>query len=257
MSVFDHFRPEERPLIEHFLDLKEQTTRRFTSRITDFLDPREQFILNSVIGQQDDVQLLFSGGYPGAERQRALLLPPYADDAEETFDIACLEVDYPSKFATLSHPQLLGSILGTGVDRRKIGDLLFVDGRALFLCARDVEAYLTMTIDSVGRQKVALHPIEAATLPKVTTNWIEETGTVSSLRLDTVLSEIYHLSRSKVSEQITHGLVKVNWQAVEKRDFMLAAGDMLSLRGFGRSKILSADGLTKKNKIRLVYGKLD
>ncbi|MFT8317204.1 MAG: YlmH/Sll1252 family protein [Sporolactobacillus sp.] len=257
MSIYEHFRPEERPLIEHFLDLRDQAARRYQQRLTDFLDPREQQILKSLIGNDQEIHLQFSGGYSGAERCRALLYPVFDQPEANSFRLTCFDVQYPQKFTTLTHPELLGALMGTGVDRRKVGDLLFDENRAQFVCANEIEDYMMLNLVSVGKSRVRLIPIDPASIIHSDQNWQENEGTVSSLRLDTVLSEIYHLSRTKAAEKIDHGLVKVNWQPMSKHDYELAEGDVLSLRGSGRSKIISASSLTKKHKIRLHYGKLD
>lgn len=256
MSVYEHFRPEEKPLIDQFLDWKEQVSRRYAARLTDFLDPRQQRILKSVIGKNDEVSVSFSGGYNGAERKRALLLPPYSLESEDAFELSYVEVEFPAKFVSLSHSELLGALIGTGVIRGKIGDLIVTDSHAQFICSKDIEPYLAMNLTSVGRTDVSCKPIEQNRLIHNEEKWEESGGTVSSLRLDAVLSEIYHLPRSRVAELIERKMARVNWQLTEKKDFELGEGDVLSLRGHGRSKIISVEGLTKKNKIRLQYGKL-
>ncbi|MCQ2008882.1 MAG: RNA-binding protein [Sporolactobacillus sp.] len=256
MSIYEHFRPEERSLIDHFLDLKDRVAEQYVPKRTDFLDPRQQIILKSVIGDQEDIRLSFFGGYDHAERARALILPQYAEEEDNPFQLAYLEVRYPSKFGLITHPQLLGSVIGTGVSRDKIGDLLVKEGNAQFICAKELESYFMLNLTSVGKMSVSCEPIKRQALLHSVDEWQNFDGTVSSWRLDTVLSEIYHLPRAKTSELITKGLAKVNWEVVEKRDFEICEGDCLSLRGFGRSKILSSGGLTKKNKIRIQYGKL-
>ncbi|RYL95405.1 RNA-binding protein [Sporolactobacillus sp. THM7-4] len=257
MSVYEHFRPEERPLVDHFLDWKEQVSRRYTQKLTDFLDPREQEVLRVLIGNSDEVRLAFSGGFAQSERKRALILPPYNPAEESDFELSFIEVDYPSKFTTLSHPELLGALTGTGIVRGKLGDLLFSAGRIQFVAAKEIESYLLMNVTSVGRTPVTCRTIERQSLIHKEENWQEREGTISSLRLDTVLAEMYHLSRTKVSESINQGHAKVNWRVIEKKDFEVRPGDVLSLRGYGRSKIISVNGFTKKNKIRLRYGKLE
>lgn len=256
MSIYEHFRPEERSLIDHFLDLKDQVIDHYTPKLTDFLDPRQQTILKSVIGGEEEIHLSVSGGYEHAERERALLLPSYFEEEENSFQLSYLEVQYPAKFGSVSHPELLGALIGTGVSREKLGDLLINEGRAQFVCARELESFFMLNLTSVGRMAVTCVPITRQDLIHSEDEWQEHDGTVSSLRLDTVLSEIYHLPRTKASESISRGFAKVNWKIVEKRDFEICEGDCISLRGFGRSKILSAGGLTKKNKIRVQYGKL-
>ncbi|WP_100487607.1 RNA-binding protein [Sporolactobacillus pectinivorans] len=256
MSVYEHFRPEEKPLIDQFLDWKDQVSRQYMAKLTDFLDPRQQRILGLVIGKSDEVTVSFSGGYEGAERKKALLQPQYTAEGENAFDLSCVEVNFPTKFASLTHSELLGALIGTGVVRAKIGDLIFADAHVQFICSKDIEQYLVLNLTSVGRTTVSCSPIAPEQLLHNEQKWEESGGTVTSLRLDAVLSEIYHLPRSKVSELISRGMARVNWQIAEKRDFEVGEGDVLSLRGHGRSKIISADGLTKKNKIRLQYGKL-
>ncbi|MCO7128109.1 YlmH/Sll1252 family protein [Sporolactobacillus shoreicorticis] len=256
MSIYEHFRPEERSLIDHFSDLRDQAAERYVSKRTDFLDPRQQIILKSVIGSRDDVRLSFFGGYDQAERARALILPKYAEEKDNPFQLSYLEVRYPSKFGMITHPQLLGSLIGTGVSRDKIGDLLIEEGHAQFICTEELEPYFALNLNSVGKMSVSCVPIKRQALLHGVDDWQNFDGTISSLRLDTVLSEVYHLPRAKTSELITKGFVKVNWKIVEKRDFEICEGDCLSLRGFGRSKIISSGGLTKKNKIRIQYGKL-
>jgi RNA-binding protein YlmH len=86
-------------------------------------------------------------------------------------------------------------------------------------------------------------------------HWEEDTITVSSLRLDTALSGIHHLSRQKSQILIGQGLVKVNWMTIESPSFECQTGDLISARGHGRVKILSIEGKTKKEKWRITIGK--
>ncbi|MDD9147144.1 YlmH/Sll1252 family protein [Sporolactobacillus sp. CQH2019] len=255
MSVYEHFRREERPIIDHFLDLKDQVSKYYAPKLTDFLDPRRQKILHSVIGGEE-ITFALSGGHAEAERKRALILPPYCEAREQDFGLSYIEVDYPSRFADLSHAQLLGALLGTGLVRSKLGDLIVSDGRVQFIAATEVEKFLLMNLTSVGKTAVTCRKIDRASLIHSEESWLESEGTVASLRLDAVMAEIYHLSRSKVSELVARGMAKVNWQIVDRKDFYIEEGDTLSLRGYGRSKIIVIAGLTKKNKIRLRYGKL-
>lgn len=257
MSIYAHFRPQERPLIDHFFDLKEQVAVRYAPKLTDFLDPRGRFILRALAANDVDVRLAFFGGLKKAERKRALLMPPYFEPQEKDFRLSFFELDYPGKFASPSHPQLLGALTGTGIGREKIGDLIFSGGRIQFVAAEEIESWLLMNLTSVGKTSVSCRKIDSASLLHNDENWNEAEGTVSSMRLDAVLSEIYRLSRAKAQQAVDRGLVKVNWRIADKKDEELREGDMLSVRGFGRSRLISANGPTKKNKIRLRYGKLE
>jgi RNA-binding protein YlmH len=78
---------------------------------------------------------------------------------------------------------------------------------------------------------------------------------VSSLRVDAVASDALRLSRTKIAPLIRAGKCRVNWKKTEDPAQQLAAGDVVSVRGFGRFKVLNIEGLTKKGKIRVVIGK--
>ena len=68
MSIYQHFRPEEKEFIDHALNWIEQVKDSYAPKLTDFLDPRQQQILSLLLGQDREVQIEFSSGIDGAER---------------------------------------------------------------------------------------------------------------------------------------------------------------------------------------------
>lgn len=103
-----------------------------------------------------------------------------------------------------------------------------------------------LNVDRIGKAGVKLERVSEGDLMKSTESYEIREGTVSSLRLDVVLSEIYNLSRSKVNPLIQSSKVKVNWRLTEEVSFPVEAGDYLSVRGFGRGKLMAIEGKTKK-----------
>ncbi|OOL79762.1 RNA-binding protein, partial [Enterococcus faecium] len=83
-----------------------------------------------------------------------------------------------------------------------------------------------------------------------------ERGTVSSMRLDSVISEIYNISRQRSKQLIEAGKVKVNWTENTRPDFVLELLDIISVRGYGRVQIQELEGKTKKEKYRVLFGVL-
>ena len=73
--------------------------------------------------------------------------------------------------------------------------------------------------------------------------------TVSSLRLDSVLSVGFSLSRSKAAEAVTSGKVQVNWADWQKPDRQVAPGAVISLRGMGKIRLAEVKGQTRKGRI--------
>ncbi|MGG5738544.1 MULTISPECIES: YlmH family RNA-binding protein [Bacillus cereus group] len=252
MSIYEHFRPDEEVFVDKVLEWK-QEAEYHQVKLTDFLDPRQQQIVSMVIGQ-GEVAVRFDGAMPESERKRALIYPDYLELNEEEFQVEVLEIDYPSKFYTLEHRQILGAFMSLGLTREKCGDILLQENRAQIAVAKEVASYIEMNLQSIGKVKVSLTPVQAEQILCVGEKWGEKSGTVSSLRLDVLLAEMLHISRQKVQPLIKGGLVKVNWKTVEQTAYECFPGDVFSVRGYGRSKIFSVEGKTKRDKWRILYG---
>jgi RNA-binding protein YlmH len=257
MELYQHFRPEEKPFIDEVLGWAEEVKERYIAKRSDFLDPRQQDIVKAVIGNDAEITVLFSGGSPDAERKRLLLLPPYHRPDDPDYGLALFSVDYPQKFASIGHRDLLGALMSLGVKREKFGDLLFENGQVQLVVAEEIAEYVRLNLTEVGNIPVKLTKIPLTEILTVSEMWREQSGTVSSLRLDAVLAEIHRQSRAKMTPFIEKGLVKVNWKTVETPSYPLKGGDYLSVRGMGRSKLIAVLGQTKKEKWRIITGKPD
>lgn len=253
MSIYEHFRPEERTFVDRVLQWQDEVHERYAPKLTDFLDPREQDMIKQIIGNHPDVGVSFSGGVDGTERKRALLTPPYIEVSPDDFELTAFEITYPAKFVSLSHPDLLGAMMGLGLKRDKFGDIIVQDSSAQLIVAKEIADFVKMNLTQAGKASISPEEIDLFTIRMNEAEWEEQTGTVSSLRLDTVLAEVYNLSRTKVSNMIEHDRAKLNWKVISQPSSEVAAGDYLSLRSFGRSKIISLDGKTKRDKWRITY----
>ncbi|NLP49140.1 RNA-binding protein [Bacillus sp. RO1] len=255
MSIYQHFRQEEHDFIDQVMEWKETVIEQYASKLTDFLDPREQEIVKSVVGNNEDVKLAFHGGTKGAERKRALLYPPYLEPTAGDFQLKAYDLSYPEKFVKIEHRQVLGSLMGIGLKRNKFGDIFFHDTTIQVVVSSEVSAFIELQLQEVGKVKVSLNEIPLESLKSTETSWDEVSTTAASLRLDVMIASIYNLSRQKAQLMIDAKKVKVNWRLVEQTSFECQEGDILSVRGFGRSKLLTIDGKTKKDKWRIILGK--
>lgn len=255
MNIHQHFRVEERDFIDQALQWKGYVENTFSPKLTDFLDPREQQIVETIIGSHSDIKVQFFGGLKENERKRAFVFPDYYAPEEDDFQIQLFEVEYPKKFVTIEHPQVLGSIMSLGLKRGKFGDILLKDDRIQFLAAKEVSDYIRLNLTSIGRASITLVELPLQQGIEIKDNWQELTTTASSLRLDTVISAIYNLSRQRSQDYIRQGVVKVNFTTIENPAFECGVFDIISVRGQGRTKIISIEGKTKKDKWRIVAGK--
>ncbi|WP_210363748.1 RNA-binding protein [Bacillus sp. REN3] len=255
MNLYQHFRPEEREFIDQVINWKEYVEQNYAPKLTDFLDPREQQILATVIGKHAEVKWELFGGASGTERKRAFLFPEYLEAEKEDFQIKLFGIEYAKKFVTIEHRQVLGSLMSLGLKRGKYGDILIDGDTVQFFAAAEVAGYIGLQLESIGRAAISLKELPLEQAVPIKEKWTEMTATVSSLRLDTVMASFYNLSRQKSQLLIQHGHVKVNWTTVENPAFECGEGDILSVRGHGRAKIAAIEGKTKKDKYRVIAGR--
>ncbi|MGM0840816.1 MAG: RNA-binding protein [Bacillota bacterium] len=253
-SIYQHFRPDEKEFVDAVLEWKLAVENQYAAKRTDFLDPRQQHIVESVIGNNDEIILSF---FPeNTERKRALLYPSYYQPEEEDFGIKLFEIQYPSKFVTIEHRQVLGTLMSLGLKREKFGDILSEDDTIQLMLADEISEYVRMELTQIGKAKISMRDIPMKDRIESKEEWMEKVTTISSLRLDVVLAAIYNDSRQKAQTLIKSNHVKVNWKTVENASFEVEAGDVISARGYGRSKLMSIEGRTKRDKWRISVGVL-
>ncbi|MBL7575045.1 hypothetical protein I6I92_04190 [Peptoniphilus asaccharolyticus] len=104
-------------------------------------------------------------------------------------------------------------------------------------------SFLRFNLNKIGRQNVDFTNDEFSYEDM---EYIEKKYIVSSLRLDTVLSSVLKMSRSKTDILIKSGRVQVNFKIESKNSLQLNEGDILSVRGSGRMIFQSIENVTKK-----------
>ena len=180
------------------------------------------------------------------------MYPDYFKPEIADFEIALLTISYPSKFEQLSHAKILGTIINRlGIDRKLFGDILVDEKRAQIFVNRDFIPLFQDGIKKIGRLPVSLE--ESPLIDRINSeiNYKEQEILISSFRLDALLSSALKLSRKQASQLIEKKSVQVNYHLVEKSDYQVAVGDLISVRKFGRLTVIKNNGQTKKDKIKL------
>lgn len=256
MGIYQHFREEEHAFIDQVLSWKTEIERTFVHKLTDFLDPREQQIIKSVIGATNDLSIRFYGGGEYSERKRAVIAPFYEEVTENSFQLTIVQAAYHSKFVTLTHPDVMGAFLSLGLKRGTLGDIFVNDGIVQIIMSKEIAPYVLTNLTAIKNTNIKLVEIPFSSVLESRPNWIKSNQIVSSLRLDTVLKEIYNVSRKTATDFITKNLVKVNFKTVTDRAFSLYEGDLISVRTKGRSKLISVNGQTRKKNLNITIARL-
>ncbi len=215
---------------------------------TDFLDLYEIHRMHSVNWREHGVSLCLSGGYEAAERQMAAFLPD-ALSYEWEFPFSCVKVFAAApKFAgEMTHRDYLGAVLGLGIDRRVLGDILVGEKQAFIFCKNTMVSYLQKELTSVG--KTAVHACICENPQEIPAPAEEEiTGSVASLRLDAVIALAFRSSRSSMLPLIQEGRVFVNGRLAASNGTAVEAGDIISVRGHGKFRFDDLISKTKKGR---------
>ncbi|HEY4600382.1 MAG TPA: YlmH/Sll1252 family protein [Cerasibacillus sp.] len=258
MSIYQHFREEEQPFIDQVLSWKEMVERTYQPKLTDFLDPRQCRIINTLIPDTEhELKVLEYGGGKDTERKRVLIAPYYETVVENDFNLSLIETTFPEKFVTISHKDVLGAFLSLGIVRDKLGDIVIIDGTVQLVIAQEIALFVKMNLTQIKRATVKFYEKPLSERIQSVEQWIKSTATVTSLRLDNVVKEIYNISRKDARQAILKQLVKVNFKTIDDAKFLLEEGDLISFRGKGRSKLVEILGETRKGKTRIITARLN
>lgn len=248
-----HLRGEdERQLGSHILDLARIAWDSNRPQTTDFLDPYERKVAQSVLGSIPEVGVLYQGGYKNAERARLVIYPQFYLVETIPSSLRVLEAKGNFSFQKVSHGDYLGSILGTGLKRGKVGDILVLEGGCQAIVAAEVADFLLVNWNQVHRVSITVQEIDEEQLAVEPERIKEIKATVASLRLDAVAAEGYGTSRTKMVREIKAERVKLNWKPVANPALSVNEGDVLSIRGRGRVVVSEVRGTTRKGRISIV-----
>jgi len=237
---------QERLLLSRLWD-KIGQARRGAPAHTGFLSASEQEAAARFLNAAGHPRHLFAGGFPQAERQVCALLPDWQEEAAWESPYTALRCRWSSGEA-LTHRDFLGAILGAGLDREKVGDILVGEGSCDILVFRELVPYLLQNLTGAGRAKLRVEEIGLADvqIPVPTVKTLHDT--VSSLRLDAVMAAGFSLSRGKAAELIAAGRVEVDHRLCQKADRPVEEGDVLTCRGLGKCVVTQVGGLSKKGR---------
>lgn len=239
---------EELMLRKRLIELSNQAYSRDIVTFSDFLNLNELHILHATPKDILLTRYETYGGYDMSERQMAAFLPD-ALYYDYQYPIQIIEISPVNrKFAEeLSHRDYLGAVMNLGIERCKLGDILIEDGKAILFAKEELASYIMEHLTRIRHTTVKtsiLPAFEDSYEPR----YEELKGTVASVRLDTVLSLAYPLSRSKVTGLIEGARVFVNGKLVTSNGYRLKEGDILSVRKMGRIGYNGILSETKKGR---------
>lgn len=222
---------------------------------TDFLNPYQRTLCYSILNKFMDIAYHEDGGYNDAERKVIIIYPDYLRYTKLDSSISILKVTTNYDFSKLTHKDILGSLMGLGIKREKIGDIIISEEFAEIIVSSELKNYIILNLEKIGSQGILVNEIDKEDIIIIEQKYKEIHTTVSSLRLDVIISAIYNLSRKNSSDIIKSGKVKVDFKPIDNISYNLNGGELISVRKKGRAKFENVLGESKKGKFRILAHK--
>ena len=243
---------EDKVLLAKVWDKIQVGLRRNIPANTCFLSPRELEMTRYLFGDLDGLHTF--GGYPDAERRMLIYLPDYlGEDAltAESSPIVCLRASFYED-DTPTHRDFLGALMGAGIARETVGDICVGKGRCDFFVTAEIAPYILQNFTDAGRTKLRLEQISLDEVIISEPELAEIRDTVASLRLDSVISSGFRVSRSLAAQYVVSGRTAIDGLPCDKPDRVVAEGAKISVRGLGKICLSQANGQTRKGRISVV-----
>lgn len=266
-----------------FLKNIEEKYRRFCDYYmpmhSDFLTLEQQSMLSKFLRSHEKEGVYLYGGYGDAERQQVVFLPDYSGvpdkiQALPSFEsekernaaaakvlteyfaenpddcpLALLEISIPpAEHKTLGHRDYLGALTGEGIKREKLGDILVHEKGAQIVVSAELADYLAQNFTQAGSVSISAKRVSIFALNSIKSETKNLKFTVSSPRLDNIISTVFGTSRKDAVEAIIRGKIFVNGKETVKPAFTLKGGEKIVLRGKGKAVYIGTAGISKKGK---------
>lgn len=229
---------------KRFAELAKRADERHYTTFTDFLNMEEQ---SNLLSLRLKTPFRLCGGYDGAER----CIAAFGEACESArMPVRFIKIEPAAKkFADkLNHRDFLGSLMGLGIKREMLGDIVISENTGYLICLESVADYIVDHLSKVKHTGVLCRFVPE--LPQgVQSEPQEQRKTVSSLRIDVLAAAVYGLSRSAVKELFVQRKVFVNSALCENFSFVPKEGDVVSVRGKGRFRLGETLGSTKKSRL--------
>lgn len=243
--------------LNRFCDQIDRVLKQHSTEFTYFVSPDLLGDFFQILERVHDIRFTVYGGYEEAEYVIIALHPDYIEAIyPEEFPIGLLIVEAGKHQGDIEHRDLLGSLMGLGFSRERLGDIVLLEDKAQVIILNEMRDYALSSLERVGRTKVTISQASIASFEEKAVTYKKLATTVKSVRLDALVASAYGLSRSKASDLVKAKKIKVNYRPVLSTSKELHEGDMVSVRGKGRFILDQVLDRTKKDRIKVLLKKV-
>lgn len=218
-----------------------------------FLDERQADLSEKIARNLGIQSFMLWGGYENAQRRVFGVFPQDLAPDSECFPVVSIYISF-RKDDSLSHRDFLGALMGLGIKREAVGDILVGEGQCVLFCKEEMAGFIRSQLVKVGRTGVKVLESEEFPLPEGQ-RFEELSFTVASERLDCAVACLARSSREKSRQLFPLGLVTLNYKMEKSPSTVIREGDKISIQGYGKFIIDQIGPETKKGRLKLAVRK--
>lgn len=188
-----------------------------------------------------------------AEKKLLCIYPQDFLEQNLNYPVKYFKIVNKSKFKILGHKHFLGTILSLGIKRELLGDLIVEKNECFGITTDEIFEYLKNNLTEVANIPVIISEISANDIPIQSYEEINES--VSSLRLDNLVTIIIKNSRNNAINVIDTGNVNINYVVEKEKSKQIKIGDVITVKKYGKFILDKILGESKKGKIRILIKK--
>lgn len=234
---------------KRFQELAGRAWRQGTYAFTNFLDLAALTCFYQTVPSLPPVPWALSGGAEGCERKVLRLGDEGFCGYEQPFPIVCLKITplNPRFAEALTHRDYLGALMALGIERELLGDIIVREKETYLFCLERIADYIVVNFTQARHTALRCQQVDAPPAGALFT-LRRETVQLSSERLDALVAHVYKLSRADAQALFPAGKIFVDGRLCENTGAVPKAGQIISVRGFGRFRYQGLSSLSKKGK---------
>lgn len=168
----------------------------------------------------------------------------------QAYPIKFIKIRIKNKFQKINHKDALGSLMSIGVKRDKFGDLVLKDDFLYFPICEDVLKYVEGSFFKIKNLNIKIEIVEEPSeIPEADFEVFQIIAT--NMRLDSIVSSIIKVSRTKIVDFISSGEVLVNYSSCSSKNKEIFIGDLITIRGYGKYIIDEVSSKTQSDRLRI------
>lgn len=242
--------PEKDFLASRLEDAAVMASSKMMEIYTDFFEPNLQHIIEREIGRYPGSDCTFFGGHEYTERKMLCVHPKGYAPETYSFPLDTVQIKLP-KNADVQHPDVLGSVLGLGIERDKVGDITVRDGLVQLFVSSPMGEFIRDNLSKISRYDVEAKVVGPDETVVYEPQFVNLNVIIPSMRIDAVIHTVYRMSRSEAAAFVKGEKVFINHEPVTKPGRDVKEGDIVSVRSKGRFIVDEIGGNTKKGNIKL------